>query len=348
MTLSLPVSSFELGEIVTVDAALRGIVQYGRYHNATNEKGESLDQETGSAAIGDLEIDISPTPRDTLWTQLRFAKGNALNNIGGIELSPYNGPLEDDIEDINGSGRNYLLEAWYRHAFAPEGNTSFAVTGGIIDSTNYIDENRYANDEDSQFMMPPFATPDNTVGNPSYDPGIAFELSGNQWSLNGVYMKTSNDIFEDADYFGAQAGYHIKTVRGPGNYRVLASTSNGRVKKEKGEGEKDAGFLTDGDGDNDEEDSTDDYSDPGDAAAPAEDKEGAPTPAENAREKCVATGRKSVAQRSKMALKTAWVRPTKGIHPSSIRVAWGSTFRCRRRISRTPNGSKRVYLCTKR
>ena len=240
MTLSLPVSSFELGEIVTVDAALRGIVQYGRYHNATNEKGESLDQETGSAAIGDLEIDISPTPRDTLWTQLRFAKGNALNNIGGIELSPYNGPLEDDIEDINGSGRNYLLEAWYRHAFAPEGNTSFAVTGGIIDSTNYIDENRYANDEDSQFMMPPFATPDNTVGNPSYDPGIAFELSGNQWSLNGVYMKTSNDILEDADYFGAQAGYHIKTVRGPGNYRVLASTSNGRVKKEKGEGEGDA------------------------------------------------------------------------------------------------------------
>ena len=121
-----------------------------------------------------------------------------------------------------------------------------------------------------------------------------------------------------------------------------------RIAKEKGEGEKDAGFLTDGDGDNDEEDSTDDYSDPGDAAAPAEDKEGAPTPAENAREKCVATGRKSVAQRSKMALKTAWVRPTKGIHPSSIRVAWGSTFRCRRRISRTPNGSKRVYLCTKR
>ena len=237
MTLSLPVSSFELGEIVTVDAALRGIVQYGRYHNATNEKGESLDQETGSAAIGDLEIDISPTPRDTLWTQLRFAKGNALNNIGGIELSPYNGPLEDDIEDINGSGRNYLLEAWYRHAFAPEGNTSFAVTGGIIDSTNYIDENRYANDEDSQFMMPTFATPNNTVGNPSYDPGIAFELSGNQWSLNGVYMKTSNDILEDADYFGAQVGYHTMTVRGPGNYRVVASTANGRVKKEKGEGD---------------------------------------------------------------------------------------------------------------
>ena len=237
MALSFPVSSFELGEVVTIDAALRGVVQHGRYNNATNDKGEQLDRETGGTAIGDLEIDIAATPRDTFWTRLRFAKGNALNNIGGIELHPYNGPLEDEVKDINGSGRNYLLEAWYRHTFAPVGNTGFAVTGGIIDSTNYIDENRYANDEDSQFMMPPFATPDNTVGAPSYDPGVAVELHGNEWSLKGVYMRTSNDILKDADYFGAQGGYHYTTARGPGNFRILAATSNGRVKKEKGTGD---------------------------------------------------------------------------------------------------------------
>jgi len=237
MVLPFPAVSFQLGEIVTIDAALRGIVQYGRYNNATNEKGEPLDRETGGAVIGDLEIDISPTLRDTFWTRLRFTRGNSLNNVGGINLSPYNGPLEDDVKNINDSGRNYLLEAWYRHTFAPVANTSFAVTGGIIDSTNYIDENRYANDEDSQFMMPPFATPDNTIGAPSYDPGVALELSGNEWSLNGIYMRTSNEILEDADYFGTQAGYHYTMARGPGNFRVLAYTANGHVKEEKGAGD---------------------------------------------------------------------------------------------------------------
>ena len=237
VTLPFPASSIELDEVVTIDSALRGIIQHGRYNNATNRDGEPLDEETGSAAIGDLEIDISPTPRDTIWTRLRFAKGNALNDVGGIELSPYNGPLEDDIKDINGSGRNYLLEVWYRHTFSPGANTDFAVTGGIIDSTHYIDENRYAGDEDSQFMMPPFATPDNTIGTPSYDPGIAFELHGNQWSLNGAYMRSSNEILEDADFFGAQLGYHTTMAWGTGNYRVSTYIANGRVKEEKGEGD---------------------------------------------------------------------------------------------------------------
>ena len=70
-----------------------------------------------------------------------------------------------------------------------------------------------------------------------------------------------------------------------------------RTAKEKEEAENDAGSFTDNDiegSDNDSEDSTDNYPDPRDAAASAEDKEEAPMPAENARQRCVATGRKSV------------------------------------------------------
>ena len=234
MAFPFPASSIEPGEFVTTDGALRGIVQHGRYDNATNKEGEALDRETGGAAIVDLEVDVAPTPLDTLWARLRFARGNALNDVGGIQLSPYNGPLEDDLKDINGSNRNYLLEAWYRHTFVLWSEAHLAVTGGIIDSTRYVDENRYANNEDSQFMNPAFATPDNSIGTPSYDPGVAVELYGNGWSLKGVYMKSSNDIIEDADYFGAQVGSHYATVRGPGNFRVLAYTANGRVKEEKG------------------------------------------------------------------------------------------------------------------
>ena len=56
-----------------------------------------------------------------------------------------------------------------------------------------------------------------------------------------------------------------------------------RLSKENEEREKDAGFFTDGDGDDSYEDKfTDDYSDAGDFAAPGEDKGEAPAPAENA------------------------------------------------------------------
>ena len=38
IALSFPAFSFELGEFVTVDAALRGIVQHGRYENAKKRR----------------------------------------------------------------------------------------------------------------------------------------------------------------------------------------------------------------------------------------------------------------------------------------------------------------------
>ena len=76
-----------------------------------------------------------------------------------------------------------------------------------------------------------------------------------------------------------------------------------RHAKELEETRKDANFFNDGDGDDSDDDkSTDEYSE-GEPAAPGEDEGEAPAPAENARHERVAAGRKSVAQRSKMALK---------------------------------------------
>jgi hypothetical protein len=89
-----------------------------------------------------------------------------------------------------------------------------------------------------------------------------------------------------------------------------------RLAKEKEENINDANFFDDGDGDDSDEDkSTDEYSDAGDAAAPAENNAEAPAPAENARDKRVAAGRKSVAQRSKMALKKRVGETNKGDPP---------------------------------
>jgi hypothetical protein len=102
-------------------------------------------------------------------------------------------------------------------------------------ATRYIDENRYANDEDSQFMMSAFSVPDNKPSAPSYDPGGAVELYADDWSFKGVYMKASNDIIKEFDYFGFQAGYHYMTPRGPGNLRLLGYAAEGKVKEKNQE-----------------------------------------------------------------------------------------------------------------
>ena len=235
ITTPLPVYSVVLNNLLAIDGAMRGIVQHGRYNNATNKQGEKLKRETGGAAMIDLEVAITPTPADTLFTNFHFAAGNALNDVGGLQLSPYNGLLADDVININDSGRNFILEAWYRHKFSLAAKTTVSVSGGILDSTRYIDENRYANDEDSQFMMSAFSVPDNKPGAPSYDPGAAVELYIDDWSFKGVYLKATNDIMKDFDYFGFQAGYHYMTPRGPGNLRLLGYSAEGSVREKNQE-----------------------------------------------------------------------------------------------------------------
>jgi hypothetical protein len=89
-----------------------------------------------------------------------------------------------------------------------------------------------------------------------------------------------------------------------------------RLEKEKEEARRDASFFFDGDGDDDDEvESTDEYSDEGEPAAAGEDQGEAPAPAESARNKRVAAGRKSVAQRCKMALKKRVGETNKGDPP---------------------------------
>ena len=64
-----------------------------------------------------------------------------------IQLAPWSADLEDDVKDINGRGRNYLLTAWYRHDFPITPNNTLSATLGLIDATEYLDTNAFANDE---------------------------------------------------------------------------------------------------------------------------------------------------------------------------------------------------------
>jgi len=110
--------------------------------------------------------------RDELFVKLGFAAGNGLNQVSPWVLAPWAADLDDNVEDINGSGRSYLLTAWYKHDFAVNDAAAVATTFGLFDSTDYLDQNAYANDEYTQFMNEALTNAGNYQLS-SYAPGVA-------------------------------------------------------------------------------------------------------------------------------------------------------------------------------
>lgn len=225
MILLTPFFAFahDMNEKLTVDGTLTGVYQYAN----TNIEG------TGSvgrgAAVMDLGVNFHPAKTDEFQITLSYASGNGLNYLDLFSLSSYSDDLEDDLKNINGRNRDYLLEAWYKHTFEISETTSFAVTGGIIDSTCFIDDNAFANDEKTQFMNQIFVNHKN-VNLPSYDLGGALELNVSNFSIRGVVMNSKfedeEDTFRNYSYYALQIGYAIETAMGKGNYRIYGFTTN--------------------------------------------------------------------------------------------------------------------------
>ncbi len=167
------------------------------------------------------ELTYSPGPHDRLFLKLGFATGNGLNDVSPFNIPPWGADLKTDVENINGSGRDYLLEAWYEHIFKIGHRNRLGVTLGIIDATRYLDQNVFANDEYSQFMNPALSNAPNTFF-PSYDAGIATEWHTGEWIYSAVIMDVSQpNSAESYTFYGLQAGYRLETKLGPGNYRIM-------------------------------------------------------------------------------------------------------------------------------
>ena len=135
------VSAYDLNEKLTIEGTLTGVYQYGDFDF------EGIKDTGRGSGVLDLCINFHPTDKDEFQITLSCAAGNALNTIAPFSLVPYSDDLEDDLKDINGRNRDYLLEAWYKHTFALSKDVSLGITGGIIDATAYIDDNNFANDE---------------------------------------------------------------------------------------------------------------------------------------------------------------------------------------------------------
>ena len=167
------------------------------------------------------ELTYRPSQQNTLFLKLGFAAGNGLNHVAPFNLSTWGADLHDDVLNVSGSGRNYLLEAWYEHVFEIDHDQSIGLTLGIIDATSFLDQNVYANDEFNQFMNPALSNSPNAVF-PSYDLGVATVWRMDQWTFSGVFMEVNQLTSPDKyTFYGVQARYTLETTLGTGHYRVL-------------------------------------------------------------------------------------------------------------------------------
>ncbi len=207
---------------ITVHGILAGAYQY------ESAWGSSGAKDFGRGAVpAQLEVSIEPQEGDEIFLKFGFATGNGLNmNDHSFALAPWAADLEDDVKDINGRNRDYLLTVWYKHTFEIDEGNTVGITGGIIDATDYLDENAFANDEFTQFMNEALVNGPNTFL-PSYDIGGAIEWESGPLAIKGVVMNVGeNEDGNSYRFYGAQVGYTIETPMGEGNYRVLINATS--------------------------------------------------------------------------------------------------------------------------
>lgn len=179
------------------------------------------------AVVFQPEVSYTPTRQDQFYAKLDFAGWNGLNLISPFVLVPWAASLEADVRHINGSNRNYLLEAWYAHTFAFAADNTLQITGGIIDPTRYVDGNAFANDEYTQFMSEVLVNPHNGFI-PAYDWGGAAVWKFGHWTSNGVGINvTKNSDGYNYNWFAGEVGDNLTSGLGEGNYRLMyAGTSS--------------------------------------------------------------------------------------------------------------------------
>jgi porin len=212
--------ALEITDKLRIGGILAGAYQYQEVNDAPGF------ENTGRGAVTfQPEVSFKMTAQDEIFTKFGFAAGNALNDdTSPFVLAPWAANLEDDVKNINGRDRDTLLTVWYKHIFKLSDDHTLGLTGGIIDSTDYLGENAYANDEYTQFMNEVFTNAAN-VFYPSYDIGGALEWQIKNFSVKGVIMNVGedNEAFNNFNFAAFQIGYRLNTALGQGNYRIIVA-----------------------------------------------------------------------------------------------------------------------------
>jgi len=224
----MSVSAYEINDKLSIGGIVAGIGQY----QSINDAPEGYESEGRGFMVFEPEISFTPTDNDELFAKFGFGAGNGLNGEGRSPflIPAWGGNVQDDYKDINGRNRDYLLTAWYKHTFTFSQGHSLGLTAGIIDATDYLDENAFSNDEFTQFMNAAMVNGPNAFL-PSYDLGGAVEWEISGFSLKGVVMAMGSngeegDLEEPYTYYGMQVAYAVDFGLGQGNYRLIVDTTS--------------------------------------------------------------------------------------------------------------------------
>jgi len=214
--LTTPALAYDINEKLSIGGVLAGAIQCQRLSDAPG-----FNNSCEGAVPFQPKFSIRPTEADEVFFKFGFAAGTGLNGNTPFNIAPWAADTEEDVKNINGRNRDYLLTAWYKHTFFFADDHQLGTTFGIIDATQYLDENAYANDEYTQFMNSALTNGPN-VFLPSYDVGAALQWDAGPWALSAVLMNIGeNDDGNNYNFYGLQAGYSVNNTLGTGHYRLV-------------------------------------------------------------------------------------------------------------------------------
>ncbi len=218
--------AYDLNEQFSVGGIMAGAYQY-QWVDDDDNKGRG-------SVIFQPEMSFRPNDNNEFFAKFGFGAGNGLNGVTNFNLAPWAADQEDDYTDINGRNRDYLLTFWYKYTFGFSEDHTLGASGGIIDATDYLDENAYANDEYTQFMNEALVNGPNGFF-PSYDIGGAVQWAYGNWSVNGAVMGVGeNDEGSSYQFYGGQLAYALESSLGEGNYRVIVTGTSKDFSNENG------------------------------------------------------------------------------------------------------------------
>jgi porin len=211
---------YDISDKFSVGGVLAGVWQYLE----VNE--DDIDDGPKAAAAFQPEISFRPFENSELFAKFGFAANNGLNVKSPFALTIWAADLKDDVKDINGRNRDYLLTSWAKHTFRFSQSHSLGFSIGIIDATDYVDQNAFANDEYSQFLNEVFGNA--PTGNfVSYDIGGAAQWAWGNFSANGLIMDVGeNEEGNNFQFYALQLAYRLETSLGEGNYRIIGSMTS--------------------------------------------------------------------------------------------------------------------------
>jgi len=119
--LSGTVWGYDLTEKFSIGGIIAGAYQYQWVDGDDNKDRGALPFQP--------EFSFRPTEDDEIYANFGFAAGNGINGVTNFHLAPWAADLEDDVKDINGRNRDYLLTVWYKHTFEFGKNNALGLTG---------------------------------------------------------------------------------------------------------------------------------------------------------------------------------------------------------------------------